>query len=78
MPLYTYIAIYEGASYITQRRRSNYQGFGDWIEALPPALKKKANQANSFLSCGRGLGRGFSLSGGGNGGEACLPVNLST
>ena len=44
MPLYTYVAIYKGTSYIAQRRRSNYQGFGDWIEALPPALKKKAAQ----------------------------------
>jgi hypothetical protein len=42
MPLYTYVAIYKGTSYTVQRRRSNYQGFGDWIEALPPELKKKA------------------------------------
>ena len=32
MPLYTYVAIYKGTSYIAQQRRSNYQGFGDWIE----------------------------------------------
>jgi hypothetical protein len=44
MPLYTYVAIYKGTSYIAQQRRSNYQGFGDWIEALPAALKKKAAQ----------------------------------
>ena len=44
MPLYTYVAIYKGSSYIAQQRRSNYQGFGDWIEALPTALKKKAAQ----------------------------------
>ena len=44
MPLYTYVAIYKGVSYIAQRRRSNHQGFGDWIEVLPPALKKKAAQ----------------------------------
>ena len=44
MPLYTYVAIYEGTSYIAQQRRGNYQGFGDWIQALPAALKKKAAQ----------------------------------
>jgi hypothetical protein len=44
MPLYTYVAIYKGTSYIAQQRRSNYQGFGDWIQALPAALKKKAAQ----------------------------------
>ena len=44
MPLYTYVAIYKGTSYIAQRRRSNYQGFGDWIEALPAVLKEKAAQ----------------------------------
>ena len=44
MPLYTYVAIYKGSSYIAQQRRSNYQGFGDWIQALPAALKKKAAQ----------------------------------
>jgi hypothetical protein len=44
MPLYTYVAIYKGTNYIAQRRRSNFQGFGDWIEALPAAIKKKAAQ----------------------------------
>ena len=45
MPLYTYVAIHKGTSYIAQQRRSNYQGFGDWIQALPAAaLKKKAAQ----------------------------------
>jgi hypothetical protein len=44
MPLYTYVAIYKGTSYIVQQRRSNYQGFGDWIQALPAGIKKKAAQ----------------------------------
>jgi hypothetical protein len=44
MPLYTYVAIYKDTTYIAQKRRSNYQGFGDWIEALPAALQKKAAQ----------------------------------
>jgi hypothetical protein len=44
MPLYTYVVVYQDTSYIAQRSRSNYQGFGDWIEALPPALRKKASQ----------------------------------
>lgn len=44
MPLYTYVAIYKDTSYVTQKRRSNFQGFGDWIETLPPELKKKAAQ----------------------------------
>jgi hypothetical protein len=26
----------------TQQRRGNYQGFGDWVQALPAALKKQA------------------------------------
>jgi hypothetical protein len=42
MPLYTYVATYRGASYIVQHRRSNFQGFGDWIQALPAALQKNA------------------------------------
>ncbi|WP_063701771.1 hypothetical protein [Bradyrhizobium centrolobii] len=44
MPLYTYVAIYKDISYVTQRRRSNFQGFGDRLETLPPELKKKAAQ----------------------------------
>ncbi|QOZ29846.1 hypothetical protein [Bradyrhizobium sp. CCBAU 51753] len=42
MPLYTYVAVYKDSSYIAQKRRSNYQGFSDWIEALPAGLQKKA------------------------------------
>lgn len=42
MPLYTYVAVYQGLSYVVQTKRSNYQGFGDWIEALPPQIKNKA------------------------------------
>jgi hypothetical protein len=45
MPLYTYVAVYKGTSYIAQQRRSNYQGSGDWIQALPSALKEKAAQS---------------------------------
>ncbi len=45
MPLYTYVAVYKGTSYIAQQTRSNYQGFGDWIHALPAALKAKAAQS---------------------------------
>ena len=44
MPLYTYVATYRGTSYIAQRRRSNFQGFGDWIEELPATLRKKATK----------------------------------
>jgi hypothetical protein len=44
MPRYTYVATYRGMSYIAQRRRSNFQGFGDWIEELPPMLRKKATK----------------------------------
>ena len=43
MPLYTYVAIYKGTSYIAQQRRSNYQGFGDWVEALPAAAAAAAS-----------------------------------
>lgn len=42
MPLYTYVAVYKDSNYIAQQRRSNFQGFGDWIEALPVTLRKKA------------------------------------
>ena len=45
MPLYTYVTTYKGVNYIAQQRRSNYQGFGDWIQPLPEALKKKAASA---------------------------------
>lgn len=41
MPLYTYVAIYKDISYVTQKRRSNFQGFGDWIETLLPNSKRK-------------------------------------
>jgi hypothetical protein len=44
MPLYTYVAVYKDSNYIAQQRRSNFQGFGDWIEALPVTLRKKAAQ----------------------------------
>ena len=43
MPLYTYVATYKGASYITQKRRSNPKGFPDWTEALPTTLRGKFN-----------------------------------
>lgn len=35
MPLYTYVVSYQGKSHVSQARRSNYQGFGDWVEDLP-------------------------------------------
>ena len=41
MPLYTYVTVYKGVSYIAQSRRSNFQGFADWMEALPAALRKE-------------------------------------
>lgn len=44
MPLYTYVATYRGTSYIAQRRRSNFQGFGDWIQELPSTLRQKATK----------------------------------
>lgn len=44
MPLYTYVTIYKGVSYVAQQRRSNYQGFGDWVSSLPPELKTKVAQ----------------------------------
>ena len=41
MPLYTHVIAYKGETYIAQARRSNPKGFPDWIEALPPSLRKK-------------------------------------
>ena len=46
MPLYTYVASYRGTTYVSQSRRSNFQGFGDWATELPkdalsPALRKE-------------------------------------
>jgi hypothetical protein len=35
MPLYTYVVSYQGKSHVSQARRSNYQGFGDWAAELP-------------------------------------------
>ena len=40
MPLYTYVVTYRGESFTTQARRSNPKGFLDWLEALPPTLRK--------------------------------------
>jgi hypothetical protein len=38
MPLYTYVVSYQGKSHVSQARRSNYQGFGDWATELPQGL----------------------------------------
>ena len=40
MPLYTYVTVHKGVSYVAQGRRSNFQGFSDWMEGLPAALQK--------------------------------------
>jgi hypothetical protein len=40
MPFYTYVTLYRGVTYITQRRRSNVQGFADWMEGLPAEVRK--------------------------------------
>ena len=40
MPLYTYVLHYKGETYVTQRRRSNFQGFADWLEGLPASVRK--------------------------------------
>jgi len=41
MPLYTYMTAYKGAIHTVQVRRSNPSGFADWLEALPPPLRKQ-------------------------------------
>jgi hypothetical protein len=48
MPLYTYVVTYKEATYVVQRKRSNFQGFGDWAEALPPALRKNVSLYTGF------------------------------
>lgn len=48
MPLYTYVTAYKGATYVTQKRRSNFKGWPDWLTEMPanalpgltPALRK--------------------------------------
>lgn len=35
MPLYTYVVAYKDATYVSQARRSNVRGFGDWTNELP-------------------------------------------
>jgi hypothetical protein len=35
MPLYTYVVAYKDATYVSQARRSNFTGFGDWASGLP-------------------------------------------
>jgi hypothetical protein len=62
MPLYTYVAIYKGSSYIAQQRRSNYQGFGDWIEALPHSKRKRPRTCTlglNLFQIGRIFGEGL-------------------
>jgi hypothetical protein len=52
MPLYTYIVTFEGASYVAQGRRSNFQGFITWFDeallkslpGLTPKLKKQLGE----------------------------------
>jgi len=37
MPLYTYILVYKGHSYVAQGRYSNFRGFvSSWTSELPP------------------------------------------
>ena len=37
MPLYTYILVYKGHSYVAQGRHSNFRGFvSSWTSELPP------------------------------------------
>jgi hypothetical protein len=51
MPLYTYVTVYKGATYVAQARHSNFKGFTDWITGVPanalpdltPALRRKLN-----------------------------------
>lgn len=41
MPLYTYVIAHKGNTFIAQTRRSNPKGFPDWMEALPPSLRRQ-------------------------------------
>lgn len=43
MPLYTYVANFDGQSFVGQSRRSNPKGFGDWVNCLPDVLKKQVD-----------------------------------
>ncbi len=38
MPLFTYVVSFKGGTYVTQARRSNFRGFGDWADIPPNAL----------------------------------------
>ena len=35
MPLYTYVAIYNGNTYVTQERHSNFKGFPSTWDSIP-------------------------------------------
>jgi len=46
MPLYTYIASYKGATHVSQKQSSNFQGFGHWAielpkDVLPPDVRRQ-------------------------------------
>jgi hypothetical protein len=52
MPLFTYIVSFKGDTYVTQARRSNFRGFGDWanippkeLPQLTPKLRKELDKS---------------------------------
>jgi hypothetical protein len=48
MPLFTYVVVYDGEIFVSQRRRSNFQGYGDWADQLPDSLRQKVHLYGGF------------------------------
>jgi hypothetical protein len=44
MPLFTYVASWKGTTYVSQARRSNFHGFGDWANELPKGAASPAHR----------------------------------
>ena len=53
MPLFTYLVSYKGDTYVTQARRSNFRGFGDWASIPPKELPQLTPKLRKELGQGR-------------------------
>jgi len=45
MPLYTYVVSYKGRSHALQLKRSNFQGFYEWIREIPNSIIPESKQS---------------------------------
>ena len=51
MPLYTYVVSYQGKAHVSQSRRSNHQGFGDWVADLPRGFLTESQKKKLYVKC---------------------------